>query len=206
VSEGAAAAEEVAAAHSTLSWRGLRDLLFAPRRFFSRGLGVADRPEVTFVAWIVGVSLALDRVDRFAPLMESWAGTWIFVLLASILLGALRWYIGGWFYGVRLGWCDVDDPPDELVRSINAWQDFVRAAPQVLWAIGATFVYENYAEASSEMAFAGIVLAIFIFWSCITSYVGATTAFPKAHRGYAAVWFIVVPLLFHTLIMIIAAT
>lgn len=206
MSVDAAAMPDVVAAYSTLSWRGLRDLLFAPRRFFSRGLDLADRPEVTFVAWVAGVYLAFDRIHRFPPLRESWIGTWIFVALAGILLGVMRWYIAGWFYGKRLEWCDAIDPNEELARSVNAWQDFVMAAPHVLWAIGATFVYESYAEAADHMMIAEIVLALFVFWSCITSYVGATTAFPKIARGRAAVWFIVVPLLSTLIFALFVAT
>ena len=207
MSVDAAATNDVEAAGSPLSWRALRDLFFAPRRFFSRRLQLADRPEVTFVAWICGVAVALERVDGVSKgaLARSWVGTWIFVLLGGILMGALRWAVGGWWYRVRVEWCGEDDPDPLLARCVTVYQDFVLAAPAVLLAAVWTCLYSNLAEAASEGAMSMLLIVLFLFWSCITSYFAATTCWPKISRARAALWFLALPLLFYTLLAIVAA-
>jgi hypothetical protein len=197
-----AAAEATVPAGSTLSWRGLRDLLFAPRRFFSRGRQLTDGPEITIVAWVTGAALALDGADGARHVLDSWLGTWIYAIAAGAFVGALRWYIAGWFYAKRLEWSGAIDPDKVLARSVNAWQDFVMNAPMVLCVLAGTFVYSTPREMLDEAFIPAIVAIGFLFWSCITSYVGATTAFPEIKRGRAAIWFIAVPLVFYTILMV----
>jgi hypothetical protein len=200
---------------SPLSLPALRELYFKPSRFFSRGTELMKRPEAVIVGWLVGISNALDRIDinmlradvGSSPAATEtiadapWTFFWLSVLLVGAVGGWIFWYVGGWWYRVRLRWSRAYEPSHELARAVNAYQVLVMAVPMILAVLVQTFFYGNYAEAwRSEEMWSSVVL-LFIPWSCVTSYVAATTAF-KALRARAALWFIAVPLVFYMILMV----
>jgi hypothetical protein len=210
----AAAASDAAAAGSPLSPRALRDLWFAPRRFFSRGWQLTEAPEVTFVAYVIGVAGMLARLTTLLSrspgelvhnLTANWTGTWLFVLCGAVINAAIRWYALGWWYAKRVQWSGGKDADLPLARSVWAYQNLVYALPHVLVMIAATFVFESYAAFVNGRSFVfGLIVQLSLFWSCLTAYVGATTAFPDVSRARAAIWFIVLPLVFYTMVLLFA--
>jgi len=184
---------------SPLLPRHLLDLFVRPRSFFSRRLGLGHKPNVLLVTWVYGISSAIDRIDTelmrsqlgsprpgwqaMAPFVTgSWTGFWLWVLAAGALGGAALWWIGGWWYGVRLRWSGVADPDRRLARLTLVYSSFVFAGPAVVAALVQTFLYPDYATAYVAEEWFSLVLLVFPFWSIATSYTGVTTLFPVVRR------------------------
>ena len=204
----AATPDVIAAGCSPLAPRALRDLFFVPRRFFAHPLELLHRPETTFVAWVAGMAGEIERIRQslgpssndllIRSASQSWIAFWLLVPASAILVGWLFWHVLGWWYSVRLKWSGATYYEYEVARGVNAYQTFVAAAPLVLWMLAATFVVPNYAAIHDGGGWWAAIPTVFALWSCVTTYVAATTAFPTVNRRRALLWFFALPLLFHT--------
>jgi hypothetical protein len=191
----------------------LIDLFIRPRRFFSGQLALGNTPYFLFVTWCFGMSEAINRIDQEITRAEigqprpwweligpavtgSWLPYWTWVLLFGAMAGAFLWYVGGWWYRVRLRWCGAQDPDRRLARLVYIYASFVYAGPVVALSVMWTILYANYAQVySSDEIYSALVL-IFPFWSLIPSYIGARTLF-EVSRWKARLWFVVLPGLFY---------
>ncbi|RME02034.1 MAG: hypothetical protein D6814_00370 [Calditrichaeota bacterium] len=197
--------------------RHLVDLFIRPRKFFSSQLALGKTSYVLFVTLCLGMAEAINRIDMemmrtelgqsragweaFGPLVaQSWIGFWLWVLFVGAIGAALIWWIGGWWYRVRLKWCDAQNPDKRQARLVYVYASFVAAGPSVALALAWTLVYPNYAQAYSAGDLFSALIVIFPFWSLIASYAGARTVF-DASRWKARVWFVLLPALFYLVVM-----
>jgi len=202
--------------------RHLIDLFIRPRRFFSSQLALGKTPYVLFVTLCFGMAEAISRIDMemmraelgqprpgwqvLGPLVtESWVGFWLWVLFVGAIGAALIWWIGGWWYRVRLKWCGAQNPDKRLTRLVYVYASFVYAAPSVTLPLAWTLIYPNYAVAYSAGDLFSALFLIFPFWSLIASYVGARTVF-EVSRWKARVWFLLLPALFYLVVMGVLAS
>ena len=197
---------------SPLSPSRLRDLLLRPTAFFTSP-ALTKRPELLIAAWIVGVATMLDRLDLRLLASELTSGgavwksiayaQWPFFWVAAILLGGTQaifvWWIGGWWYRVRLELCGAVDPDPLRARAVYTYQNLVADAPTIVVVIVYSLVYANYMAAFEAEEFWSALALPLAVWSFFTSYFGATTAFTIS-RVKAAIWFVVLPMLFYTLL------
>jgi len=186
-------------ATSPLSLTGLRELFFAPRRFFSHGWQLNQSTQVQLAAWIVGMAYRIDPLDYKLAADGRAIGNllffWLDVLLNGMINGFLLWYLTGWWYRKRLEWAAVPVRPDpQFVRVVNTWQNFVFAAPTVLYWVVLTIIFRNDYEAQPYAAIWKVMPMLFFTLSCFTSYVAVKTAF-RVSRGHAAFWFVALPLI-----------
>jgi len=180
-------------APSPLWPRHLVDLFVRPRSFFSRNLALGHTPSVVLVTWCYGISNAIDRVDTellrselgrprpgwelLGPLVaESWLGFWLWILAGGALGGLFLWWVGGWWYRLRLRWSGAAAPDKRLARLLLVYSSFVFAGPAVVAAVIRTLAYPNYAAAYAAEEWFSVLPIIFPFWSIATSYVGVTTS------------------------------
>ncbi len=197
-------------ASSPLWPRHLVDLFVRPRRFFSTKLALGKTPYVVFVTWCYGVSHAIDRVDtellraelgrprpvweHLGPLIaESWLGFWSWVLLTGGISALFLWWIGGWWYRVRLRWSGAPDPDKRLARLLLIYSSFVFAGPAVVATLVQTAVFPHYSAAFAAEEWYSLALLIFPFWSIVTSYIGVRTLF-EVTRWRAVLWFVALPI------------
>ena len=199
---------------SPLSLPRLRDLLLRPSAFFTSP-ALTKRPELMIAAWIVGVATMLDRLDARLLLSEIRAGggvwmsiahaPWPMFWVAAILLGAIQaafvWWIGGWWYRVRLELSGATDPDPLRARAVYTYQNLVVDVPTILVTIAYSFVYVSFAEAYESLEWWSALALIFVVWSFFTSYFGATSAFANLSRVKAALWFVVLPMAFYTILI-----
>ena len=102
------------------------------------------------------------------------------------------WWVGGWWYGVRLRWSGVASLDKRLARLAFIYSSFVFTGPAVLLALGQTVAYPHYAAAYAAEEWFSTLLLVFPFWSIATSYMGVRTLF-QVVRWKAITWFIVLP-------------
>ncbi len=212
----------ITAGTSPLWPQHLIDLFLRPRSFFSGQLALGSTPYVVLVTWCYGISNAIDRIDteivraelgrprpfwdQMAPyIVDSWQGFWLWVLGSGAFGGLLLWWIGGWWYRVRIRWSGVPDPDKRMARLLFVYSSFVIAGPAVLWTVLQTLLYPNYAVAYAADEWFWLALLVFAFWSIGTSYIGVRTLFPvTASRALA--WFVVLPIAAYVMVFGLVAT
>lgn len=187
----------------------LLDLYIRPRKFFGNPRDLDHRGAIVTAAFLMGISGAMGRIDkkivqselgrasaswdRIADwMLSSWFNYWLVVLVAGAFGGVFLWYLKGWWYKKRLEWAGAQEPSLPLARRVHAMQELVMAGPAVLWTWIQTFLYANYREAWQADELWSTSILVFVFWSCWTSYVGATTVFSLS-RTKARVWFLILP-------------
>jgi hypothetical protein len=196
---------------SPLRPRHLVNLFFRPRLFFAHLANYQHTPYLALVTWCYGMARVIDRIDRLIlqaelgyrrerlemlePLIEgSWVGYWVWVLGLGVVSAIIIWFLGGWWYWLRLRWSDANSPDGYLARQIYVYSSLIEAAPIVLVTLIYTLVYPDYGTAwNSEPSYVLLLLLLFPFWAVISSYVGVRTGF-ETTRWKAALWFLVLPI------------
>lgn len=219
---------ELTAAHEAerhpypLSPARLVDLYFRPRKFFSCIQALDRQSAVLVSSALMGIAEAMGRVDQkmiqaelghaskgwenlASWLLSSWLNYWLVVLAAGATWAVFLWYLGGWWYKKRLQWSGAADPSSILARRIYTFQELVLAGPTVLLALVQTALFANYRDAWQADEFWSTSVLVFVFWSCWTSYVAATTAF-QLSKTKARIWFLILPLLLSVAALGVAGT
>lgn len=204
--------EEIAKQTNPFQLRSLFELFFQPKRFFSR---VPNYPKwsILLSAYLLGVFSVIDRIDQklfkadfesstsptfITQVVSSWATYWAMVLVLGVMSAAIVWLIYGWWFKKRLQFSGAKNPDITLVRQVFVLQALIYVLPSILIALVNTFLYPNYLVAYNESMIAVSVI-LFIFWSCWTSYRGATTVFVT--NQWSVFWFLVLPIIFYLLVM-----
>lgn len=208
-----------APAQSTLtrvpvSWAALGDLFIRPTRFFQNvDLGRGRAWEVAIL--LVGMSGAIGRIDQnltradlgrprpgwetLGPMLtESWIGFWGFVLVAGAIGAVFIWYLGGWFYNLRLRWSGARTFDKREGRLVYTFSGLVAAIPSLLYVVIATAVFPNYQAAWDSEELWSVVLLAFPFWAVIASYLGVRARFAVSPMR-ARIWFLILPILGYTI-------
>ena len=186
--------------------RLLAALFFRPSRLFADLTPLKAKPPWIIVAWIGGVSSAIDRADRLMlksdltgnesstmQLLDSWAAFWPFILMVGAFNAALIWLIGGWWYRVRLNWSGAANADPFSARIVYGYTNLITALPAITATLISTFVYESYRAAwNADEAWSALLL-VFIVWECIASYKGVRVAF-EVGKWKARFWFLILPL------------
>lgn len=207
---------------SPLSPGSLKDLLFSPKAYFADPRWLEKTPEILVAGWVSGIAYAVGRIDvnlvradlgRPRPgwemfgawLIESWVNFWLSVLILGALNGVFFWLVGGWWYRIRLKWCGASDVEPKTARAMYLYQDFVASAPVVLFTIVETWRFGSYQEVWTSEELWLSAPFIFVFWSCVTSYKAATSAFAVS-RWKARVLFLILPVVIYLLAFGFVAT
>ena len=203
--------DPIDAGSSPLLPRNLVDLFFRPRSFFEGQLALGRTPYAWFVAWCFGAAQAIDRLDQnlmreeygqprpgweqIAPYVtESWVGFWAFLLVFGALSGLAIWWIGGWWFALRLRWSGAEAPDARLARLVMVYSAFIQTGPAVLAMVLNTIAFPNYKAAFANDAYYMLVLVVFPFWSVVASYSGAKCLFGLS--GWRVrMWFLILPIL-----------
>ena len=196
----------------------LHDLFFRPSRFFASALPYRATDALAFVAWIVGMNYTLGRIERqmvkadlgsgdgvAAGIGDSWVLFWTIVIMAGALSGMILWYLGTWWYRVRLRWSGAIEPDVHRSRAVYFYSALVWAAPALLLQIIDTVRFPNYLASWNDESWVPVLLVILPVWSFVVSYRGVRTAF-DVRRGRARFWFLIGPLLLFVIAMGVIGT
>ena len=192
----------------------LASLYLRPSQLFVDITPLKTKPMWVIVAWIAGVSSAIDRADinmvrseltgreASAMPMDSWLAFWPFILIVGALYAALVWLIGGWWYRVRLKWSGDANADPFSARIVYVYTDLVIALPALVVTVIYTFVYDSYRAAwTSDEAWSSLLL-IFIVWTSIASYKAVRAAFAVS-KWKARFWFLIFPLAFYMAVAVV---
>lgn len=184
--------------------------LFArPRQFFRAGYSLDHRPSLLLVLLCIGINYASGRIDQniirselghsrpgwdqLSPLIVgSWFGFWSAIVLLGVLGAVGAWYIGGWWYRVRLRWSGDPHADPKQARLVYSYASFVYALPVAVLLVLQTILYRSYAEAWYADSLGSLLIVVFPFLSCWVSYRGVRSSF-CVRSTPAKLWFLVLP-------------
>jgi hypothetical protein len=198
-------------------FKSLYQLYFSPSRLFSN-TNLSKAHWLIFLATaFYGVTGVFERIEQKvirynmteAPvskesllnsMVSSWDIFWGVSLAIGILSGVLIWWMGGWFYNLRIRWCGAKEFNKEHGRAIYVISNVVYALPFFLGMFIVTFWYKDYLSFYKEDVILSTISMIFVFWSLIVSYKAVVTNF-NVKKWLAVWWFIVAPIMTYTLIL-----
>lgn len=173
---------------SPLGLHSLVLLFVRPTRFFSSQLALGRRPYVVLVAWCYGAEGAI-----LAPVsVEIWLDFWLSVLASGAVMAVLAWYLGGWWYRVRLMWAGARAPDKRQSRLLLMYASLVHSGPTVLLALAWTLTYPSCAAYRSSGDLSTSIMLPLTLWSLFASYAGARVLF-AVDRRRGALWFLILP-------------
>ena len=192
-------------------------LYFRPSQFFSDTNLLQNRWLIFLATAFYSVIVVFERIEQkvirydmvnvpeskealLNTIVTSWFVFWSVSLVIGLLFAWLIWWIGGWFYNLRIKWCDAGQFNRELGRSIYVISSMVYALPVVIGMLIVTIFYKDYLSFYSEDYIFSIVAMVFVVWSLIASYKAVATNF-KVKRWLAIWWFIAAPIIVNILIL-----
>ncbi|MBF0382814.1 MAG: hypothetical protein HQL69_17475 [Magnetococcales bacterium] len=147
----------------------------------------------------VGRAGKMVGIPLYEPVLESWVGYWSGVLLFGAIGGLFLWWIGGWWYKIRIKWSGHRDPDSRIARLVYVYSSFTRAGPTVVSIVFLSLFFDHYLDYWQNPDFnLSPFLMIFPFWSLATSYIGVTTCF-EVSKTKARIWFLILPVTFYLL-------
>jgi hypothetical protein len=171
--------------------------------FFSTALysltGVIERTEQKVIRYDM-VNVPISKEALLNSMVTSWPIFWSVSLAIGILSGWLIWWVGGWFYNLRIKWCGAIEINKEHGRAIYVIANMVYAIPFALGMLVATVGYKDYLSFYREDFILSIISMIFVFWSLIVSYKAVATNF-EVKKWLVVWWFVVAPIITYTLIL-----
>ena len=186
--------------------RDMLDLYLRPSRFFPSRIVNAAGSVLKISAVLVGINYAFGRIERtmlqadlgressLATLVSgSWTSFWGVALGSGLLSALFAWYIGTWWFRVRIRWSGDANAPVERVRAVYLCAGLVSAIPAILMAIVQTARFGNYGEAWGTESVVDILMLAFPIWSCVTAYRGVRYTF-DVRPARARFWFLIVPI------------
>jgi hypothetical protein len=175
-------------------------LYFRPREFYETFVRDHAAFLTVLAAWLVGMSQAEDRLQRTAQrgqinvLLESWPVYFGGLAAGGAFSALLFFWLGGWWYRMRLSFCGVKDAPYEMARRVYLHACTVWALPGLLFIVWQSTVFPRPVDAinaPSSWWQLGLV-TVPLFWSVWTSVTGVRTIFEA--RGWKMwLWFAVLP-------------
>jgi hypothetical protein len=185
----------------------IRDLFFRPGRFFGSRAVQLRGPAVVLAAWLVGMNFAIGRIERQMVradlgqesgtaliVSSSWLKFWGVVAVAGVVSAAFAWYVGTWWYRVRLRWSGAVDPSVARARAVYLFSGLIWAVPSLLATFSDTLRFPTFADAWASESPWDLVLLVFPIWACWVSYRGVRATF-DVRPGRAHFWFLIAPIM-----------
>jgi hypothetical protein len=165
---------------------------------------VTKNPKYLLLAiWVMGIGTAADRLTSSSS--STWGEVWAIAIFGGILSGALAYFIGGWFYHVRVGWSKGTGTID-TARNIYTFSSLPIALAGIgslffnHLAYGSDYFDTYYSDASSVDVIFGLLALAAIAYSIYISYRGVRDVM-HVKKGLGIFWFVVAPAIFYVLIL-----
>ncbi|WP_350432561.1 YIP1 family protein [Shewanella sp. H8] len=175
-----------------------RWLIFLATAFYSV-TGVFERIEQKVIRYDM-VNIPESKEALLNTIVTSWFVFWSVSLVIGLLFAWLIWWIGGWFYNLRIKWCGAREFDKDLGRSIYVISNMVYALPATIGMLVVTLCYNDYLNFYTEDFILSIVVVIFVLWSLIVSYKAVSTNF-KVKKWLAIWWFMIAPIILNITIL-----
>jgi hypothetical protein len=190
-------------------------LLFKPSVFFE-DLDLLNVPVLVYASlWLIGMSNVVDRIDQKLVktdlgtvksssqlMLDSISGGWLtfFLIVAGIgAFGALFvWFIGGWFYNLRLSWSGAKEFNKENGRLVYVFSNLVVVIPHLIILLISATVYQDYITVFNADEYWSSIMIIFPFWAIFVSYKAILANFTVV-KWKVLLWFVILPIVFYSL-------
>lgn len=176
----------------------LRQAWLHPARFFAASaLKPSWKLQIALMA-VIGLGAAIDRMQSQPALTARLTNALLSVVLplAGAIMGALRWYLGGLWFRLRLRFCGIrraDRGQTNYVNGVSEAPAFLLNIVQAL--PGLALADAPYRAARTEIpVFIGFAWIMLWLWGIYMNYEAARVRFGVPKRGRVA-WFVVVPVL-----------
>lgn len=184
-------------------------LFVSPSQFFASLHALARLPLLLMATLCLGIASTVDRIEQHvlraemgqgvsgwsevSPwLLHSWSTLWVVLVVLGAVNVPLFWYLGGWWYRLRLKWAGATSLDSLRPRLLFVYSSLVYALPVVLVMLGETLLFPNYRLARDAEGNWTLIFVVLSFWSVVVSYCGATRTFTLARRK-ALIWFLLLP-------------
>ena len=184
------------------------DLFLQPTRFFN-ATDLDQGRTWLWLAWITGAYFAIEQMRQDLssailgnpqpgwytwgqPAVESWLVFWPLVALFGCVGGLIIWWIGGWWFNLRVRFSGDREFSRREGRLVYTYSNAVMSVPVVLYALIATLRFSNYADAVTSADPWFLLVLIFPFWSVATEYKGVRARF-QVRKWRARFWFVILP-------------
>ncbi|MEM9090154.1 MAG: hypothetical protein AAGC93_15565 [Cyanobacteria bacterium P01_F01_bin.53] len=189
----------------------LINIFLNTREFFSPDAALGNQGYLTIACWLVGISIAITRLEQqlvkaelgrsglnlnIFELLLTWPVFWPLVLALGLVAGWLLWFIGGWWFRLRLKFSGAPDPDPRMSRLVMVYAGLVSSLPHIAFVMWWTLLYENYLAAYAQDLVLTIVLFSLSFWELFSAYRGVRTLF-SVDKWRARLWFIILPALLY---------
>lgn len=205
-----------AALEHPLSWRALGRLFVKPSVYF-RSVDLHAGVAWFGALWLLGIASTIDRIDQnllradlgaarsgwssLGPAVTgSWVTFWVFAVFAGLIGALFIWFIGGWWYNLRLRWSGATEFDKREGRLVYVFANMAHAIPTLAYTLAATAVYSNYLLAWQADDWWWAFLLIFPFWAVVVSYKGVRAKF-QTRATPARIWFLILPMLLYALVL-----
>ena len=166
---------------------------------------VTPKPKYLLLTiWVLGIGSMADRLLGSLQGYSSWGEIWAIAIFGGILTGAIGYYIGGWFYYVRVVW-SKGAGTIHTARNIYTFSSLPISAAAIgslffnHLAYGSDYFKIYHSEASRVdlifvfLAIAAIAYSIYIGYRAVRDVMHA-----QKNRGMF--WFVIAPAIFYVLI------
>ena len=177
--------------------------------FCRKYLGAKNPPYLLVLIWFFGMGSAADRLVGSLQDYSSWGEIWAIVLIGGVLAGAIGYYVGGWWYNVRVGWSKGKENV-EMARGIYLFTSLPISLTSILMLLfnqmsyGQDYLDSYYSEASTvDVLFLFVFLAALVY-TIRLSY-KAVRELMGVERKRAIGWFIVLPAVFYGGLVLLSA-
>jgi hypothetical protein len=75
---------------------------------------------------------------------SSWVELWLWLLIIGAICRFVLWWLGGWWYSVRLRWSGAKELSDRSAHLLYVYSSFVVSAPTIAVALFWTATEPNY--------------------------------------------------------------
>lgn len=170
-------------------------------KFAKENLVTANPKYLLLAIWVLGIGNTIDRLSSSDS--SSWGEVWAIAIFGGILAGAIAYYIGGWFYHVRVGWSKGTGTIGTArnIYTFSALPISVVAIGSFIvnqMAYGSDYFYTYYSGPSSVDMIFGLIAIAAIGYSIYISY-HAVREVMNVQKGRAIWWFVVAPAIFYIL-------
>lgn len=189
------------------SW-GWLDLLLQPERFFPDGARRLGGPLRVALILVLGAAGGIARMEfaalrgvlgSSAVLAQSWPAYWGGVAAAALVAGPIGYFVGGWWFGLRLRWSGAPGADWGLARRVFLLAGSVGSLPILVFGGLDVLRYSQPAEAWNGVEPVAMTILVAPYFSIFVSYRAAMASFPL-RRMRARIWFAVLPAVFYGIV------
>jgi len=190
-------------------------LLLKPQAFFKEDFKNSDSPFFLFVLMIYGFSDQLGRMDKqmlkiangredLIGIADSWTHYTLITILMGLMAGFLYYYIGGWWFNTRIGFCGGQKDVKSS-RFIFLYSFFPFSLFNAIMFIP-TLVKHNtpldayLSDDPIEIIVSWVAIAL-MFYTLRISYQGAKTVF-QIDNFKTKLWFLILPAAFYFILLV----